>query len=521
MNRYAGTFALARHALRRDRVLAGVWVAVLTVVVYASAAATGGLYPSVADRVDAARALNASPAIVALYGPVLDEHSLGELAMTKLTVLYAVFVALLVLVVVRRHTRGEEESGRAELLGGTAIGPGAQLAAALVEGTAIAALVGVLAAAADVTGGLPLTGSVAFGASWTGIGVVSVGLTAVACQLAASSRTCAGVAGASIAAWYALRAVGDVGPTWLSWLSPFGWSTRLSAWHDPRWWVLLLDLALALVLAGSAQALRDRRDLGSGLLAARPGPARGSPRLADALQLAWRVHRTALLSWTVGAAAMGGVLGAIAPGVKDLLDNDAGRRMLESIGGAGALEDSLLAAVLSLAAIVVTCFGLTVVGRGGADEHDGRTEQVLATATSRTQQLGASVVVATLGAAWLLAVTGLAISVGLGRDPALLTGAALGQVPAVWTVLGIAVLLFAIRSRWAALGWAVLGAVFVVGQLGELLGLPDWVTGLSPYAHSPAMPLERWSAGTALVLTTLAAALLASAWWRYRERDIG
>ena len=46
--------------------------------------------------------------------------------------------------------------------------------------------------------------------------------------------------------------------------------------------------------------MRSRRDLGSGLLAARPGPAEGSPRLADALVLAWRVHRTAIWSWTVG-----------------------------------------------------------------------------------------------------------------------------------------------------------------------------------------------------------------------------
>ena len=50
--------------------------------------------------------------------------------MTKLTVLYAVFVALLVLVLVRRHTRGEEEAGRAELIGATVVGRGALLAAA-------------------------------------------------------------------------------------------------------------------------------------------------------------------------------------------------------------------------------------------------------------------------------------------------------------------------------------------------------------------------------------------------------
>ena len=130
MTTYTGTWPLVRVALRRDRVIASVWVLLLVVVVYASAAATESLYPTVADRVTAAEAINNSAAIVALYGPILDVTSLGELAMTKLTVLYAVFVALLFLVLVRRHTRTEEESGRAELLGGTAVGRDAQLAEA-------------------------------------------------------------------------------------------------------------------------------------------------------------------------------------------------------------------------------------------------------------------------------------------------------------------------------------------------------------------------------------------------------
>ena len=54
--RYAGTLALARHALRRDRLLVGTWVALLLLVVLASAAAaTPGLYSTERDRVDAAR----------------------------------------------------------------------------------------------------------------------------------------------------------------------------------------------------------------------------------------------------------------------------------------------------------------------------------------------------------------------------------------------------------------------------------------------------------------------------------
>ena len=96
--------------------------------------------------------------MVALYGPIEDVRSLGELSMTKMTVLYAVFVALLFLVLVRRHTRTEEETGQAELLGGTAIGRDALLGAAVLESAGIAIALGLLAGLADIAGGLPAPG---------------------------------------------------------------------------------------------------------------------------------------------------------------------------------------------------------------------------------------------------------------------------------------------------------------------------------------------------------------------------
>ena len=100
------------------------------------------------------------------------------------------------------------------------------------------------------------------------------------------------------------------------------------------------------------------------------------------------------------------------------------------------------------------------------------------------------------------------------------SAAAVAQSPAVWAVAALALLLYAAGSRYAVLGWAVLAGFFAVGQLGELLELPRAVTGLSPYTHLPAMPVEHFAASPALLLSALAAALTAAAWWRFRERDI-
>lgn len=340
--RFEGTGLIVRFALRRDRVLATAWVAILAAMVVASAAGTSSLYTDRTDQVAAAEAINASPAIVALYGPILDVHSLGELAMTKMTVLYAVFVAFMAVVVVRRHTRVEEETGRAELVGATAVGADAPVAAALIEATLLAVAVGILAAVGNIASGLPVGGSLLFGASWTGVGLVGAGIALLAAQVSSSARAVGFLAAATIGALYLVRAMGDTSAQWLSWLSPFGWGTQLSAWSTPRVWVLALYPLLAGAIAVAALALRRRRDLGAGLLPDRPGPASGSPRLRDAVTLAWRNQQTALIGWTLGVAVMGVLMGSIIPNIGSMLDSDNARAVIEAMGGIGGMQDALL-----------------------------------------------------------------------------------------------------------------------------------------------------------------------------------
>jgi ABC-2 type transport system permease protein len=517
---HRGARLLLVRDLRSDLRLILPWVAALTLMVLASAASIESLYPDVHDRLQAATALNDSPATVALYGPIVDASSAGELAMTKLTVLYAFVVALLPLVLVRRHTRGEEESGRTELVGATRLGRDAPLSAALMLGAVVSLATGALAAAVDAAAGLPVTGSLLFGASWAGIGLVATGLTAVACQVFASGRACAGLATGALGGLYLVRAVADVGPARVGWLTPFGWGTRLHAWSDPRWWVLLLYGGLSGGLAVSAYVLRGRRDLGSGLVATRPGPRSGSARLVGAGSLVWRLDRSALTWWTAGVAAMGTLFGLIAPGVDDMLDTDAGRRVIEQLGGTGKLEDMMLAAVVAMSGVLITCFGLMVLGRAGADEREARTEIVLATAVSRYRAFWSAVTLALAGVLWLLVVTGVTMGLGAGRGPTALLPAALAQWPAAAVVVAAASLAWGWRAAWVASGWAILVACLVLEAVGGLLDLPGWVQGLSPYAHVPAIPVEPQDPAATAALLVVTCALVAAGTVRYRGRDL-
>ena len=75
------------------------------------------------------------------------------------------------------------------------------------------------------------------------------------------------------AASFAIRAIGDAGPHWLSWFSPLGWGqararVRRRALVGPA----RCSLALAARASSVAARLKAERDLGAGILPPRPGP---------------------------------------------------------------------------------------------------------------------------------------------------------------------------------------------------------------------------------------------------------
>lgn len=520
----AGTGRLVLWNLRRDRIIAASWMALLVALCYASAVGTNDLYPTLVDRMEAARAINASPAVVALYGPIPDPGSLGQLAMTKMTVLYALFVAVLSLVLVRRHTRVEEEAGQLELVAGTDIGRNAPLAASLAQALVISILLGGLSAAANITAGLPVVGSLSFGAGWTGIALVGAGLAAVMCQLSASARTCGAATIALFGTLFLARAVGDVTAAWLSWLSPFGWATQLHAYGDTRWWVLLLYLVTFLVSSELAYALKARRDLGAGLFPGRAGRGDGRAWVSTPAGLGLRLHLPMILAWSVMLAAYGVLLASLVPQMSDLLSASSARSMLERLGGVGSIEKTLVAAVLSVVGVLAAGFAISIIGHAADDEREGRTAQLLATAQSRDRSLRAILLLALGGATWLLLVTGVAAAVGLrsqqgfGFTQVVLSAAA--QAPAVWLVTAIAAACFVVRASWSALGWAFLVLFITLGQIAELLGLPTWIARLSPFTDVPRMPSETFSVVPELWMTLAAVLIFVLVGWRYRTRDV-
>ncbi|MGC5053467.1 ABC transporter permease [Micromonospora sp. DT48] len=537
MSAFTGTGRLARLALRRDRVRLVVWALGTPLLGYALAESVAGIYPDEQNRLGYVEVANTSVVARAFNGPVASTE-LGAVVVAETYLTLAVLAALLSTFAVIRHTRQNEETGRAELLGAAAVGRYALLTAALVVVVGANVLAGALLAVAFVGAGLPAAGSVAAAAAITGVGLAFTGVAAVTAQLSVTSRGANALAAATVGVTFLLRAAGDVlgersadgllDSAWPTWLSPLGWGTQVRAFGAERWWVLALPTALLVAGVAIAYALAERRDVGAGLLAARRGPDRAAAGLLSPAGLTWRLHRGALTGWAIAVAVLGVAMGLAGHEVDDMIaDNPAAAEAIAQLGGGDELRDAFLAAMLGLFALTIGAYVVQALLRVRGDESDGILEPLLATAVSRTRWLTTQVAAAALGALALMLLAGATTGLGYGLaagDPAgwtvELTGAALLWLPALLVVAGVVTTLFGALPRWSvASSWAVLIVFLLLGQLGAALDLPQTALNLSPYTHVPSVPAADLTVLPLVALTAIAAVLLAVGLTTFRRRD--
>ena len=527
MTSLAGTGPLLRLAWRRDRWLVVVLVLVMAGLAYSTMAATLDLYPTDAEAAAGAKVMAENPSITALYGPLPSLTAAG-VGVIKTVMMGSLFGAFTAFALVRRHTRSEEEEGRFELVGAGVVGRRAPLAAAvlLAVGTVVAA--GLLSALALMGTGVDTTGSVALGTVIVVAGLVMAGVTAVAVQLTSTTRGAAGIALGVLGLAFVIRAMADTatgGGRHLVWLSFLGWAERVSPFGGNRLWVLLLALGATGVLLVVADVLLHHRDLGAGLWAARTGPARAKPALGSAVGLAWRLQRGSLIGWTIGYAVLGLVVGSMAKSVDQIASNPGIEDMLRKMsGGNGSVLDAFLGTELRFMAVGAAAYGIAAALRLRGEESAGRAEAVMATATSRWRWVSSHVLVAALGSLWLLLVVGtcagFAAASTSGASFGAVLGAALSTWPAVLVCVGLTLALFGVLPRVSLLAWGLLAVFLLIGELGAILKLPDWMMGLSPFDHLGHLPGGDADLAGLVGLLVVALAALEVGAAGFRRRDV-
>jgi ABC-2 type transport system permease protein len=425
------------------------------------------------------------------------------------------------LLVVIRHTRDEEESGRQELVASGMVGRRASLTSALLTAAVANAVLALLVAAG--LAGQGAAGALAFGLGIAGVGMVFATMAAVVAQLTESARLARGLTAGVLGAAFVLRAAGDAsendGSSLLTWVSPLGWLENERSFADERWWVLLLFAGAALVQGAVAYGLAGRRDVGMSFLPTRPGPASGRLRTAGAL--AWRLQRGSVLGWSIGFFLAGVVYGGLADGVADFVgDNESAREIFERMGGSSALTNAFLASMIGMLGLIAALYIVSAVLRLHGEETAGRAEPVLAGAVGRLRWATGHLAIAFGGSAWIMLLAGLGFAAGHGKDIGPILGACLVQVAGVWVIGGAAVLLYGVAPRAAMAAWGLAGAVLLIGWIGPALKAPQAVLDLSPFGHLPKLPGGGMEWAPVLTSLGLAVVLVVGGLVGVRRRDL-
>ncbi|WP_458116750.1 ABC transporter permease [Arthrobacter sp. D2-10] len=535
-----GVLRLVRFQARRDRVTLPIWIVGIALLTFVTSTAVATQFGDEASRAAIVQLAATNPTFLFLRG-LPDGTGVGAVVFFQGYAFTAVLAGLMNTFLVVRHTRADEELGRAELLGAVPLPRTASLAATLVLGAMANLVLVIVVAVAFTAAGLPVGGAFAAG---TAVGVVGVFFTCVAAvvvQVMPTGRSANGAAAGLVGAAYLVRGVGDalgtpsadllhVTSAWPALFSPIGWGQQVRPFTSANLTALLVPFAAAVALGALAVLIRRRRDLGASLLSHRNGRERAGLGGASFVGLTWRLQRSAVIGWCVAAAVLGAMAGALGPLVSETASGvEQLRDLLARLapGGQSGLVDVFVTALLGIVGVFAAAAGIQAVLRMRAEEAEGRAELLLSTPASRQRWLGANLLVAVVSAALVSATAGVAAAVGLGlsgtgNGPAWsLIPAALAHVPAALVFLAAAALAFALVPRLSiALSWGVLAVGLVLGEFGGLFGLPKWLQDASPFRHTSAMPVESFNQAEAWGLFAVAAAGAALAALFLRLRDV-
>lgn len=527
----AGTGPLLRLALRRDRVTLPAWLVGLGGLIVVSATAVPTVYDTPEKIAGYARSVGNSPVSYLMSGRQAGLDTLGGVVANEISQVAQLGIALMVVFLVVRHSRAEEESGRAELLRSTVLGRHAAALVALVVAGSAALVVGVVTTASMLAVDVDPRGALTYGTGLTLLGLTCAALALVAAQVASSTRGALGIAGAAVAVAYLVRGIGALRDSGLVWASPFGWAQGLDAFGQERWWPAALLVGATAGLLALAGWLTAHRDFGGGLLAARRGPAAASRALLAPLGLPLRTQRGLLLGWSAGLLVLGLLYGSVLTTVPDLVSSNP--EIAEVFGASADAEQALVLAFLRyihvFLALLVAAAAVASLLRLRAEEESGRLELLLAAPVRRSRVIGEAAVVTVVAVVVLSLVAGLGIGVG---ELLTLDGATVGDLgrrvvdqlayaPGAGVLAAVAVAVVGLRSRSAVVAWLAVAVVTVLVLLGETLRLPPWALALSPFDHLPGVPVESFTALPGAVELLVAAGLVVVGLAGLRRRDLG
>lgn len=531
--KFQKTFFLTRFSFKRDWLKLSVWAIVLIGLFVGVAAKFTSLYGSKASIDQIIKTLK-SPAMVSLFGKMpAGPYTTADVFAAEMTVFMAIVAAVMNFYFIIHNTRGEEESGILEMIQAHSVGRLSNLSAALVESFIFNFGIGLIYAIGLQFAGL--TGTDTNGNFLLGLGLGAAGfmfasLAAVLAQLTDNSRTATILSYLIFGIMYIARMITDISNSKYTWYVPMGWVEKFSTYKDNNWLPLFLMLFLSVILILVAFYLNSHRDVGSGLIATRPGRATASDFLRGPLSLFWRLNRVSIIVWFLGIMILGATYGSIFNTVGDIIKTNP---MMKQLLSTSAINTANLLIIKEFIAVLLIVFaalalipGISLVNYLKSGESKGYLEIIHATQTSRFKLFFSIVGLATITSVAVLFAGIYGLSAGgnaVMNKPIAMSvfmRGFYGYLSPMLVMLSISIFLIGWLPKLSVLNYGYLVLAFMIQYFGKLLKLPDWTDKLTPFGFINHVPVKNFDVATFWWQIGIAVILVIIGYLGYRRRDL-
>jgi len=499
------------------------WGCVFGVVVASSALSYVSIYKTAAQRRHLELAFGSNNATSALFGPAAQLQTVAGFTVFKASMTLIILGAVWGLLTSTRLLRGEEDSGRWEMLlcgQTTRRGAATQALGGLALG--VTALWVVTALITIVAGHSSKVGIAAGPALFLALALVSsavmfLAVGALTSQLVPTRRQAAAYAAAVLGVSYGIRTAADsgIGLYWLRWASPLGWIEQLQPLTSPRALPLIPIIAFTVICAMAAVQLAGARDLGTSARRDRVSATPHLRLLSGPTGLTIRLIRPTVIGWGAAVAVSALLLGVVAKAAGAAVSGSSLHEVFTRLGAPGAGTDAYLGVAFLMVAVLVAFSAAGLISAARAEEAGGRLEHLIVRPLSRSAWLYGRLLVATSVLVLSGVVAGVftwfgAASQHAGVSFTTTLDAGLNIVPPALCLLGLGAFVIGVWPRAASVAtYGVLTWSLLIEIVGGIGALNHWVLDTSVFhqmAAAPAVSPDWRSAGIMVAVGIAAAA---------------
>lgn len=519
-----------RFFVKRERFKLAVWIMSITAVNVLVALAFSGLYQSDEERQVMAETME-NPAMLALVGRGygLDDYTTGAMLSHQMLVITMVIVAVMSILLVTRLTRGDEENNQLEVLLALPVGrlsPSLSAILVLVFANGLLGFASAFGLAFLGLDSIDFIGSLAFGLALSISGIFFGSVTLLTAQLSNNQRGAMLLSYAVLGFSYMLRAVGDAGDLFISYLSPLGLLSETRAFVDNQFYPMAIILIFSILTIGVSLYLRERRDLGSGLLPDKKGKREAGKFLKTLPGFLIDQQKLPLYSWMVAMLLIGLSYGSVLGDLEGFLTENEVILQILGTSEESNLTEQFISVIMKVVAIIATIPAMMVFHRLKSEEKSARLDHFLARPLSRIRVFShyigfaffTSILMLKIGIISLAGVGILVLDEPIGFMTMFF--AQLVYLPAIWVVISLMVFIYGLLGKWDGLGWFYLLFSFLTIYLGDLLELPAFIMGISPFTHVPELPNESFTLLPLVILSLISVLLSMIGLYGFNRRDI-